>query len=62
MSKLQALRRRLGRLVGRRLPRRLDPATLPDGAAERLRPDHPDLLALEARYAAMDETVTAPFI
>jgi hypothetical protein len=52
------LRQRLARL---RRPRR-DPASLPDGAAKRLRPDHPDLLALEARYAAMDAAVTTPLV
>lgn len=51
------------RLLGRRPPpRRLDPASLPDGAAARLRPDHPELLALERRYAAMDPAVTTPLV
>jgi hypothetical protein len=56
-----ALRGKLGRLAGRRPPlRRLDPATLPPGAADWLRPDNPELLALERRYATMDRAVTAP--
>jgi SAM-dependent methyltransferase len=33
---------------------------LPDGARAYLRPDHPDLVALNARYAAMDPRVVAP--
>ncbi len=56
------VKQRLARLFRRRLRRRLDPASLPDGAAERLRPDRPDLLALEARYATMDAAVTTPLI
>lgn len=56
------MKQRLARLIRRRLPRRLDPASLPEGAKARLRPGHPDLLALEARYAAMDEAVTTPLI
>jgi hypothetical protein len=56
-----ALRGKLGRLAGRRPPvRRLDPATLPPGAAAWLRPDNEELLALERRYAAMDKAVTTP--
>jgi SAM-dependent methyltransferase len=35
-----------------------DPATLPEGAADWLRPDNPALRDLEARYAAMDPAVT----
>jgi hypothetical protein len=33
---------------------------LPEGARAYLRPDHPDLVALKARYAAMDPRVLAP--
>lgn len=58
-----ALKGKVARLLGLRPPaRRLDPAALPEGAAAWLRPDHPTLLALEARYAAMDQAVTAPAI
>lgn len=64
MQKLAArMKERLARLAGRRPPRRrLDPASLPDGAADWLRPDNPELLALEARYAAMDPAVTTPLV
>lgn len=53
----------LARLAGRRpARRRLDPATLPAGAADWLRPDNPVLGDLETRYAAMDKAVTAPLV
>ena len=56
-----ALRRRLG--GGTPAPGPVfDPATLPAGAADYLRPDNPRLLALEARYARMDARVTTPFV
>lgn len=54
------LKCRLRRLTERQLPRRLDPASLPEGSVAWLRPDNPDLLALEARYAAMAQEVSAP--
>jgi hypothetical protein len=56
---------RLSRAIGRLLPAPAparDPSTLPAGAAEWLRPDNPGLVALEARYAAMDPQVTTPSI
>jgi hypothetical protein len=53
----------LARLAGRRPARRqLDPATLPAGAADWLRPDNAALQALEARYAALDPAVTTPLV
>jgi SAM-dependent methyltransferase len=39
-----------------------DPGTLPDGAGDYLRPDHPRLAELMARYAAADPRVTTPSI
>jgi putative sugar O-methyltransferase len=57
------LKRVLGRLARRRPPVPVrDPATLPAGAAEWLRPDNPHLVALKARYAAMDPRVTTPSV
>jgi SAM-dependent methyltransferase len=56
---------RLKRLAARfRAPPPLvrDPATLPEGAAAHLRPDHPRLLELRARYAAADPKVTTPWV
>ena len=43
------------------LQQRYDPSVpLPPGAVDRLRPDHPDLVALRAAYAAVDWPVTSP--
>lgn len=39
-----------------------NPAELPDGAAEYLRPDNPRLVDLQARYDAFDSQVTEPLV
>ncbi|MEA3045803.1 MAG: hypothetical protein QOJ53_135 [Sphingomonadales bacterium] len=60
---LATLNRAAGRLTGGRVPAPVrDPMTLPTGAAEWLKPDNPRLVALEARYAAMDPQVTTPSV
>lgn len=60
---LARLKRGMARLADGPAPAPVsDPATLPAGAAEWLRPDNPALIALKARYAAMDRRVTTPAI
>lgn len=60
---LATLNRAIGRLSDGRAPAPVrDPATLPIGAAEWLKPDNPRLVALEARYAAMDSRVMTPSV
>jgi hypothetical protein len=57
------LKRAIRRLAGGRRPAPVrDPATLPAGAADWLRPDNPALIELKARYAAMDPHVTTPLV
>jgi hypothetical protein len=40
----------------------MDADSLPAGAADRLRPDHPELAALRERYARCDPAVTTPLL
>lgn len=59
------LARRLGvalsRVERRHAPARFE-AALPAGAREHLRPDHPELLDLEARYKTFEPRVTRPLV
>lgn len=58
-----AMKEVLARAAGRRPPRRrLDPGSLPAGASAWLRPDNPELSALERRYAGIDPAVTTPLV
>lgn len=60
---LAPMKEALARLAGRRPPpRRLDPGTLPAGAHDALRADHPRLVELERRYALVDPAVTRPLV
>jgi hypothetical protein len=57
------LNRVIRRLAGGRAPAPVrDPATLPAGASDWLTPGNPELIELEARYAAMDSRVTTPLV